>query len=343
MKSLRKILYPLSLLYGFITSIRNRAFDKGILTSRSFEIPIIAVGNLNMGGTGKSPMIEYLVRLFHESKIVAVLSRGYGRNTKGFYLADSKSSAKDLGDEPFQFHRKFRKLMVAVDEKRVRGIEFLMETDPGPDLVLLDDAFQHRYVKAGCYILLTSFDNLYTDDMVLPAGDLRERKSGARRADIIVVTKCPPDLSVKKQLEIVDKIGPKPEQEVFFSSIRYGDKVIGKNSKVSLKELSSSRVLLVTGIADPTPLKQYLKELHVDFDHLRFDDHQFIGDKDLKDISAKFDAIDNENKLILTTEKDYVRNFLDVALPVYYLPIETEILKDSKKFNDLIQNYVRQN
>lgn len=343
MKSLRKILYPLSLLYGLVTSIRNKAFDKGILPSRSYEIPVISVGNLNMGGTGKSPMIEYLIRMFQETMQIAVLSRGYGRKTKGFYLADSNSSAQDLGDEPFQFYRKFQKLIVAVDEKRVQGMEKLMKMDPRPDLVLLDDAFQHRYVKPGYNILLTSYDDLYTDDLVLPAGDLREKRTGAERAQIIVVTKCPLDLGEQPQREIIDKIRPLPEQEVFFSSIGYGENVIGKNDKVSLNDLSLSQVLLVTGIANPDPLKDYLRSRHIDLDHIRYDDHHFIGNKDLQVIMARFKALENKKKVILTTEKDYVRSFIDTTLPVYYLPIKTEIIKDGKKFNNLIENYVRQN
>jgi len=342
-KSLRKILYPFSLLYGLITSLRNEAFDRGILPSTSFEIPVIAVGNLNMGGTGKSPMIEYLVRMFLESTQVAVLSRGYGRKTKGFYLANESSSAADLGDEPYQFYRKFRKLIVAVDEERVRGMENLLKSKPKPDLVLLDDAFQHRYVKAGYYILLTSYDHLYTDDMVLPAGDLRERRIGARRADIIVVTKCPKDISEEKQRTIVQKIQPMPNQEVFFSAIDYDEYVIRGNDTYPLKEFISSKVLLVTGIANPNPLKNYLEGLQIDFHHLKFDDHQFIGEKELQRVSDRFTSIGDGDKVILTTEKDYVRSFLNVELPVYYLPIKTEIIKDSKKFNDLIKNYVRKN
>lgn len=341
MNSLRKILFPFALIYGLIISIRNLAFDLGFLRSMTFDVPIIAVGNLSVGGTGKSPMIEYLVDLLSGQYKIAVLSRGYGRKTKGFLLANQSSTAKDLGDEPYQFYRKYNDLEVAVDEKRVRGMENLLSLKPELDLVLLDDAFQHRYVKASCYILLTSYDRLYTNDFLLPAGDLREPRIGAKRAQIIIVSKCPDDLSASRRAEIEKKINPDPNQNLFFSRIKYDVDVINKKKeKKALSELRNTRVLLVTGIADPSLMEDFLKSKHIDFEHLKFDDHQFIGKSDLQHIERKLSELSEEENIIITTEKDYVRNFIDVELPIYYLPIKTEIIEDGKIFNDLIQNYV---
>ena len=343
MNFIRKILYPFSLLYGLITGIRNKAFDLGLLSAKSFEIPVIAVGNLNVGGTGKSPFIEYLIELFGESLQVAVLSRGYGRKTKGFLLATTDCLAKDIGDEPFQFYRKFKGLEVAVDEKRVRGIERLLQLKPDVDLVLLDDAFQHRYLKAGMYILLTAYDKLYVDDFLLPTGNLRESRKGAERANLIVVSKCPPNLSEHKRLEIKQRIAPKSHQEVFFSYIVYDDYAYAKDHQVLLKELKQYKILLVTGIANATPLIEFLQKNKLDLEHIEFADHQDIGIQEQKKITSKFTAINSEKKIILTTEKDFVRSFLKVSYPVYYLPIKTVIMEREEKFNEIIQNYVRKN
>ena len=340
MNSLRKILFPFSLIYGLITSIRNLAFDIGILRSKTFDVPTIVVGNLSVGGTGKSPMIEYLVGLFQEKYKIAVLSRGYGRKTKGFLLANQTSTAKDLGDEPYQFHRKFQDLIVAVDEKRVRGMETLLSAKPELDLVLLDDAYQHRYVKASCYILLTSYEKLYINDFMLPAGDLREPRRGSKRAQIIIVSKCPDHLDASMMARIKKKINPNPNQKLFFSRIKYDVDIINNKGKKSLEELENVRVLLITGIADPSPMEDFLKRNLISFEHLKFADHQFIGETELLDIRKKLSVLTEEEKTIITTEKDYVRNFIDIDLPIFYLPIKTEIIEDSEKFNDLIQNYV---
>lgn len=340
---IRKILYPISLLYGLIMSIRNKAFDRGILSSRSFDLPVIAVGNLNVGGTGKSPFIEYLIRLCQGSCQTAVVSRGYGRKTKGFFLATPDCSARELGDEPFQFYRKFKGLEVAVDENRVRAIEKLQTMKPEVDLILMDDAFQHRYVKAGMYILLTAFDNLYSDDFLLPTGNLREPRKGADRADLIVVSKCPEDLSERKRLDIIDRIAPKRDQEVFFSAIAYDEQIYADDHAIPLHELGGFKILLVTGIANSKPLVEFLEKNKFDIQHIEFSDHQFIGDQQQRRITSVFNAISGEKKLILTTEKDFVRSFLGIRLPVYYLPIKMVILEREKKFNEIIENYVRKN
>ena len=340
---IRKILYPISLLYGLIISIRNKAFDIGFLSSKSFDLPVIAVGNLNVGGTGKSPFIEYLIRLFDESFHTAVVSRGYGRKTKGFFLATSECTARELGDEPFQFYRKFKNLEVAVDEKRVRGIEKLQQIKPEVDLILLDDAYQHRYVKAGMYVLLTAFEKLYVDDFLLPTGTLRENRKGADRADLIVVSKCPIDLSEKQRLDIIKRIAPKNNQEVFFCAIAYDEHIYANDHKIPLSELGEYKILLVTGIANSKPLLAFLQKNKLEVDHIKFADHQFIGSQEQKRITSRFNAMSGDKKLILTTEKDFVRSFLTVRLPIYYLPIKMIILERDKKFNEIIQNYVRKN
>ena len=343
MNLFRKILYPFSLLYGLIISIRNIAFDKGWLVSNTFDIPVIAVGNLSVGGTGKSPMIEYLIRLFQTTHHVAVLSRGYGRNTKGFFLAKPGCSAKQVGDEPFQFYRKFENIVVAVDEKRARGINTLRQLKPDLNLILLDDAFQHRHVKAGFYILLTAFNDLYMDDFLLPTGGLREHTKGAERADLILISKCPEDLSDHDRSDIIKRIAPKKHQEVFFSSISYDPYVYNDNQRIPVNDLNQWQILLVTGIANPKPLETFLFNNDVNFAHMKFADHQFISEKELDKIADNFRSLKGENKLILTTEKDFVRSFLDIGLPIYYLPIKTTIMEGKNKLNEIIQNYVRKN
>ena len=341
MNFLRKILFPVSLLYGLIVKIRNVAFTKGILSSKSFDIPIIAVGNLNVGGTGKSPMIEYLIRLLHASYQTAVLSRGYGRKTKGFFLAKPDCTAVELGDEPYQFFRKFKNLVVAVDEKRVRGIETLRQLKPELELVLLDDAFQHRYVNAGIYVLLTAYDNLYVDDFLLPTGNLRESRNGAERADLIMVSKCPEGLSYRERAEIIKRISPQAHQTVFFSTIAYDHYIYSKDDKIKVSDLTGIEILLVTGIANPKPLLEFLRNQNLNVAHIKFADHQDIDAQAQKRIVSRFEEMQGDKKLILTTEKDFVRNFLKTELPVYYLPVSTKIMEEQNKFNEIIENYVR--
>ena len=341
--SLRKILYPLSLIYGCITRIRNYAFDHNILKSRSFEVPIIAVGNLNMGGTGKTPMVEYLLSQFHESCKTAVLSRGYGRKTKGFVLAGPNSSSSDLGDEPLQYFKKYKDVAVAVDEERVRGIEKLLGLTPDLELVLLDDAFQHRYVRAGYYILLTSYGDLYTDDLLLPAGNLRESKKGAERSDCIIITKCPSGLSGEEQSRLIKKLNPLPLQRVYFSRIAYGKDVIGAHDRIPVRDLGGWNILLVTGIANSKPMEEFLREKGLDFEKMNFGDHHYMGKKELSKIQKGLESMAGPRKIILTTEKDYVRSFADLKQPVYYLPIRTEFISGGETFNESIQNYVRKN
>jgi len=340
---IRKILYPFSLLYGEIVGMRNKAFDKGLLSTTLFSIPTIVVGNLNVGGTGKSPQIEYLIRLLKNDFKTAVLSRGYKRKTKEFQIADKNSTAELIGDEPLQFYKKFEDIIVAVDADRVNGIKQLNLQNPKPEVILLDDAFQHRQVQPGFVILLTSFGSLYVDDIVLPAGNLREKKEGSKRAQFIIVTKCPSKLSEEEQFEILKKLKPELNQTVFFTRINYNKAVVRGKEEITILDLKKYKVLLVTGIANPKPLVEFIKTNEIDFIHMKYPDHHNFSSKDLKKISDTFEDIDEEKKIILTTEKDYVRNFSENDKNIYYLPIQTEFLNNGNDFNKIIVNYVQQN
>lgn len=328
---LRYLLFPFSILYGWITSIRNFLFDKGILKSYSFDIPIIAVGNLSVGGTGKTPQIEYLIRLLSSNYKIATLSRGYKRKSEGFVLADSNSNAEILGDEPFQIHQKFPNIHVAVDADRKNGIEQLLKLDTKPEVILLDDAFQHRKVKAGFYILLSSFDDLYFNDFMLPTGNLRESRSGAKRANVIIITKCPKDLSELAQENIIKKIGL--NVPIFFSFIDYDSEVYNEFESKKVEEIIDVDKLLLAGIAKPEPFFAYLQaEKNV---KLVYPDHHHFSEKDIEEIKNKAN-----NKLIITTEKDYVRLKNQNLKSLFYLPIKSSFISKGDDFNQTILNYV---
>ena len=334
MNLLRKLLFPFAILYGMITSIRNFLFDKGILKSYSFDLPIIAVGNLSVGGTGKTPQIEYLIRLLSDKYKVATLSRGYKRQSKGFMLAKANSNAAILGDEPFQFFQKFKNIKVAVDADRKNGIEQLLSLPEKPEVILLDDAFQHRKVKAGFYILLTSYGDLYSDDFMLPTGNLREDSSGAKRANVIIVTKCPFNLSQKKQNDIRNRLKLSSNQELYFTFIAYDNFIYGENRKINVNEIQTASKLLVAGIAKPEPFFAYLQDTNDVC--LSFPDHHNFTDKDILEIKKLA-----QNNIIITTEKDYVR--LKGSLPneqLFYLPIQSSFLLKSDDFDKNILNYV---
>ena len=331
---LRKILFPIGIIYWVVTFIRNFFYDRGIFKSHSFDDPIIAVGNLSVGGTGKSPQIEYLIRLLSDKYKVATLSRGYKRSTTGFVLADYTATAKTLGDEPYQFYSKYPKTIVAVDEDRVEGIEILLELDNKPDLILLDDAFQHRKVKAGFYILLTAYDDLFCDDFILPFGNLRESNIGKKRADMIIVTKCPININELAQQKIIDKL--KVTQPVYFTSIVYDEYVYSETEKVLVEELKKEDKIVVAGIAKPQPFFSFL-EVNLN-ETLVFSDHHDFEEKDIATILNKA-----KNKKIITTEKDYVR--LRGLLPkeqLYYLPIQSQFIDLGSDFDKKIMNYVEQ-
>ncbi|MGY6650504.1 tetraacyldisaccharide 4'-kinase [Wenyingzhuangia sp. IMCC45574] len=331
---LRILLFPFSVLYGGIVTLRNVLYDVGALKSTSFKIPVICVGNLSVGGTGKTPQIEYLIRLLKDESKVAVLSRGYKRKSKGFVLAGKKSTVADLGDEPFQYHQKFKEIQVAVNGDRVEGVTKILEKKPKTAVVLLDDAYQHRKIKAGFHILLTSYSGLFYKDFMMPTGNLRELWWGKKRADVIIVTKCPSDLTEKEQQTIVAKIAPEKHQQVFFTKVAYAKKVKGTD-EFKLGKLKGEKIVLVTGIAKAKPLTDYLTKVGLDFEHLEFPDHHNFTVKELKEIHEK-----SMKYKILTTEKDYVRLQSEVN-NLFYLPIETEFLNKSEVFDASILKYIK--
>lgn len=332
--SARKFLYPFSILYGTVMRVRNELYDRKLMSSKSFDLPVIAVGNLSMGGTGKTPMVEYITHLLKAQYKVATLSRGYQRKTTGFILLTGEETAAQVGDEPLQFKSKFPGVIVAVDENRRHGIEELLKENPKPEVVVLDDAFQHRRVEAGFYILLTSYSNLYRDDLVLPAGNLREPASGAKRAKVIVVTKCPADLSPEEQIEIIKKLKPAAAQEVFLSTIDYNDTVLGRNRSIALKDLRKSHFTLVTGIANPAPLVKHLQGLGLNFEHKVYRDHHNFTESELRDLQHE--------ELIITTEKDYMRLKNEVSREkIFYLPIKNRFLHRGEEFDRLVLDYAQ--
>lgn len=325
----RYVLIPFSIIYGGILWVRNRLFDKKVLRSASFNFPLICVGNLAVGGTGKTPMVEYLIRILETKYKVATLSRGYKRRTKGFALADGNTTAVDIGDEPMQIHLKFPGITVAVAEERVVGIPQLLYAQPDTGVILMDDAFQHRVVKAGLNILLTRYRNLYTRDIPLPAGRLRDVPGSSKRAQMIVVTKCPSGLEEDTRQAIIRELNPLPYQKVFFTQIVYGALYHLFTKAIFTPEADGS-VLLICGIANPQPLKEAVKERARDFELLSYNDHHMFSSFDLKEIKRRFAGIKNEKKMILTTEKDAVRlaKFEKELehLPVYVLPMEHHFL-----------------
>jgi tetraacyldisaccharide 4'-kinase len=334
MNLLRKILFPFAIIYGIITSIRNFLFDKGIFKSYAFDVPIIAVGNLSVGGTGKTPQIEYLIRLLSPHYKVATLSRGYKRKSKGFILADTQSNAAQLGDEPFQMFQKFSTIQVAVDADRKNGITELLSQKEKPDLILLDDAFQHRKVKAGLYILLTSYNDLYCDDFIVPTGDLRESRRGAKRADIIIVTKCPENLSAEDQNRIKNKLEIRSNQELYFSYINYDNCIYSEYNAMKVNDIRKVDKFILAGIAKPEPFFRYLQNQNDVI--MTFPDHHHFEEKDILEIKNK-----SESKIIITTEKDFVR--LRGRLPkeqLFYLPIRSTWISRNEDFDKTILNYV---
>lgn len=344
LKPIRILLFPFSIIYGLVVFLRNWCYDKHLFATSSFNLPVICVGNLVVGGTGKSPMVEFLLKYLKEDHVLAVLSRGYKRKTIGYALANASSTALDIGDEPMQFHIKFPDVAVAVGEERIVAIPQLLHDRPETEAIILDDAFQHRSVKAGLNILLTDYNNLFTRDWYLPTGDLRDEKRSYKRADIIVVTKCKDGLELQERQKIVHELNPLSSQAVFFSGIRYGMAYhIINRSTFILDE--KTEVLLVTGIANPEQLKKYLLENSNAYYELSYSDHHIFSIDDLKEIMRRFNDMKAFSKIILTTEKDAVRlaKFQQELehVPFYVLPIEMEFLFDGKeKFTHMVQNFI---
>jgi len=331
-KLIRKILYPFVPIYYLVTWLRNKLYDLGIKKSVSYNFPVLCVGNLSVGGTGKTPMIEYLIKRLKNDFKVATLSRGYKRKTKGFLLADINSTAESIGDEPFQFYNKFKNdVLVAVDSDRNSGIKNLRSLEDKPEVILLDDAFQHRKVKAGFNILLTTYSNIYTEDFVLPTGDLREPKSGAKRANIIVVTKCPKPLEVSEKNSILNKLNPESYQHIFFSSIAYSSVVISNNSTKKVNDLKD--FALVTGIANAQPLVDFLEAKNLNFKHFNFKDHHEFSQQEILQLEKQ--------ELIITTEKDFMRLQRNETFKnkLFYLPI-TVVIDNETTFNELIKQAI---
>lgn len=344
LKSLRILLFPVSLVYWLIVTIRNYLFNKGVFTGTSFNFPIICIGNLAAGGTGKTPMVLYMANLLKDKYKVAVLSRGYKRKTTGYVLAEKSSSALDIGDEPMLFHNKLHGVAVAVGEKRVEAIPLLLHDRPDTDIILLDDAFQHRKIIAGMNILLTEYENLYTRDWYLPTGDLRDSTLESKRANIIVVTKCPDDLSANEMENIKQELKLLKHQHLFFTGISYGSVkhiITGETKNIADME----EVLLVTGIANPKPLKKYLAQQVHSFEELSYSDHHIFSIDDLNEIKNKFKKMEPGEKIILTTEKDAVRLVKfgkEIAsLPFYTIPVEMKFIDGNEQnFVNIIEGFI---
>ncbi|PRY15715.1 lipid-A-disaccharide kinase [Pontibacter ummariensis] len=343
-KYLQKLLWPFSLLYGGVTTARNFLYDKGIASSQQFELPVLAVGNLTVGGTGKTPHVEYLLRLLRSYRL-ATLSRGYKRKSKGFILADERSTASLLGDEPFQYHRDFPGVAVAVAESRVEGIQQIRQRVPGVEVVVLDDAMQHRPVKPSLLLMLTDFNRPFYEDLVLPAGLLRETRQGASRADLVIVTKCPPALGQDQQEKISKRVKTysKPGTPVFFSAFAYGAPVsFGAEAQLS------KRIVLVTGIANASSLFQYLHSQGYDIlQHLAFPDHHDYSQEDLLQLMQLLTTSRFSGAALMTTRKDAVKlagealKDLTQELPFFYVPIEVQLLSGQHAFDELILQHVR--
>jgi len=349
-------LYPLSFIYGFITETRNFLFNAKVIKSHEFGIPVICVGNISVGGTGKTPHTEYLADLLREKFNVAVLSRGYKRKSRGFLFADESSKVMDLGDEPVQIYRKFPEITVAVDRKRVRGTKKILEEKPETSVIILDDGFQHRRLTPGYSILLSDFNRLMIRDHLLPYGNLRESLHNMRRADIIIITKSPEKISPIQRRIIMKEISKAPYQRLYFTSIKYEPPLpvfsdVNDNHDLLKGHLKKTHgIVLVTGIANPEYMLEYIHKKISEIIHIQFGDHHCFKEKDIKKITEAWNSLKSPEKYVITTEKDAVRlrEFTNIAEPVrslfYYIPLGIHFLNDDKdEFDNLIVNYVRKN
>lgn len=317
MQLLRKLLFPISVVYGMVIHIRNYLYDIEFFKSKSFKTPTVCVGNLSVGGTGKTPMIEYLIGVLQNDFKIAVLSRGYKRKSKGFQLASQHSTIEQLGDEPLQIYNKFKIIDFAVDTDRRNGI-LNLERIVKPDIILLDDAFQHRRVKPSFNILLTAFDSLFIRDTFLPTGNLRDAKNQAKRAHIIIVTKCPDGLKKEEQHKITKRFTQ--NNPILFSCLKYAKVLKSKNEELTFESLKMKQVSLVTGIANPKPLVKHLESIGVAFRHFEFGDHHFFTDKEI----SRF----KDSDFIITTEKDFMRLEGKVE-NLFYLEVRHHFLNDA--------------
>lgn len=345
---MKLLLLPFSLLYGIGVGFRNFLFDIGILKSKRFQVPIICIGNITVGGTGKTPHTELLIETLKEKFRVACLSRGYKRKTSGFRLATLESTAADIGDEPLQIHRKFPDILVACDAKRVRGIEKLSMLPTPPQVILLDDAFQHRYVQADKNIVLIDYNRPVTEDHLLPWGCLRESCHALKRADYIIVTKCPPNLSPIDQRIWSKHLKIKPYQRLFFSMTGYGEIHSLVPGSPIPQPSPACGILCLTGIAQPAAYAEHLKTYSSHITELHYPDHHNFNNKDIQHITQVFQAIPQEEKYIFTTEKDAVR-LEACSLPeeirelLFYIPVVPKFIREQNVFLNEISEYVRKN
>lgn len=346
--TIRLLLLPFSWIYGGILALRNWFFDNGLNKSFRFDYPVISVGNLSTGGTGKTPHIEFLAKLLKDKYAVGVVSRGYGRKTKGFFIVNETSTATEVGDEPLQIKLNHPQIQVAVGEQRILAIPSLLNEAPETQVVLLDDAYQHRYVKPGLNILLSDYSRMFYDDFVLPAGNLREFRKGYRRADVIVVTKCPANISNEQKQQIISRIKPRKHQQVFFTWLNYGTPYKMGSPTEILKEMGHKNVLFFGGIANTKPVEQYLAANTASHEVKPLADHYNYTLEALKEIETAFTAWGKSNKVLLTTQKDAVKlmqgSLKDVAtkLPLYVLPIEIGMSDNEKQqFASAVETYIQ--
>ena len=343
----RILLSPFSLLYGIGVSLRNAFYRAGLLKSLTFSVPIISVGNLSVGGAGKTPHIEYLIRLMREYLDIATLSRGYSRKTRGFIEVQRNMNAEHVGDEPLQFKRKFPDISVNVSEDRAFAIPKIVQKNPNTQLVLLDDAFQHRSVNPGVNILLTDYSHLFTRDYLLPSGRLREWRDAYQRADVIIVTKCPPALSLEEKEAITKEINPLPHQEIFFSYYTYQAPYYAFNPRYRLQLDEDVEVLLICAIARTEYLIDYLERKTGPIRVMEFEDHHYFSKHDVSALHKQFKSIENQRKVIITTEKDAMRlelhrQFLiEERLPIFVLPLEVKFhFGEGERFDEIIKAYL---
>ena len=341
MKKFKILLYPISLIYGLLVSIRNILFDIGILDSKVYKIPTIGIGNLSIGGTGKSILVDYLINLFKSDYHITTLSRGYNRDTKGYIHANSRSTAYEIGDEPFQFYSKHPEINVVVCEDRRKGMNIILKKLPQTELCIWDDIYQHRFVKPGLMILTTTYDKPYTKDKILPLGKLRESVSSSKRADIIIINKCPENISNVERERFTNSLNLFEHQKVYFSSLTYNEKIKSKSTSLNVSDLEKNEFILVTGIADSSYLVKFLNDRHLVFTHLKYKDHYNYSRPSIDRIKRI-----SKGKYILTTEKDFGKLKLKIdSNNLFYIEVSIKFLNDDNElgFNDTIEKYVSEN
>ncbi len=341
MKKFKILLYPISLIYGLLVSIRNILFDIGILDSKVYKIPTIGIGNLSIGGTGKSILVDYLINLFKSDYHITTLSRGYNRDTKGYIHANSRSTAYEIGDEPFQFYSKHPEINVVVCEDRRKGMNIILKKLPQTELCIWDDIYQHRFVKPGLMILTTTYDKPYTKDKILPLGKLRESVSSSKRADVIIINKCPENISNVERERFTNSLNLFEHQKVYFSSLTYNEKIKSKSTSLNVSDLEKNEFILVTGIADSSYLVKFLNDRDLVFTHLKYKDHYNYSKPSIDKIKRI-----SKGKYILTTEKDFGKLKLKIdSNNLFYIEVSIKFLNDDNElgFNDTIEKYVSEN